>query len=206
MARARPAPATHQALCEPGLPACSFLGPPSGGGRGGEGSEATAGQRPPGTLWFLHSVSAKAVPGACDERSTSISVSATVFKNKELCLPGNNFLTLSPAGKPMKSVLVVALLVIFQVRSVPSSTPLSPSPPLPSPRFWWSSWALAGRKRTQTLTPSPFVKLTVAPLHLLGDPREHLLHLNDNMREISHHPFSTHFPYPHARDREVSPD
>lgn len=64
-------------------------------------------------------------------------VSSAFFNNQEQSLSSNNFLTLSPAGKPMKSMLVVALLVIFQVSSpakgssVPSSTPPSPSPPLP---------------------------------------------------------------------------
>lgn len=38
-------------------------------------------------------------------------------------LPSSNALVLPPAGKPMKSVLAVALLVMFQVRSLALSEP-----------------------------------------------------------------------------------
>lgn len=77
----------------------------------------------------------------------------------------------------MKSLLVVALLVIFQVRSapnqssIPSHLPLPQAHPFPPPEsWWWRRGALAVKKETQTQTHPLFLKPVAAPLHLLSDP------------------------------------
>ena len=72
------------------------------------------GQVPQGTIWL--SCSQMQCPELVMKVPCVLPGSVGFFHNKELALLSYNFPTLSPSGKPMKNVLVVALLVIFQVR------------------------------------------------------------------------------------------
>lgn len=106
-------------------------------------------------LVLMFSFSKLEVPGAWDESSPWRPCPTPAFLNNRAFLQAVTSSPLSPTGKPTKNVLVVALLVIFQVRLPARAKALFPPPhPLPSQEGWNVNRLIEGKERTRTNPPA----------------------------------------------------
>lgn len=108
-------------------------------------------------LVLMFSFSKPEVPGAWDKSSQwcPCPTPECLLNHRAIFTGAVTSSPLSPLGKPRKNVLVVALLVIFQVRLPARARALFPPPhPLPSQECWNTNRPLQGTKGLDTNPPA----------------------------------------------------